>query len=282
MKTQSSELAAHRAGSTTLAYCWLITRLDGQVFAFTSCDSDLFFEGRTYLAAVGFDSSAIASAADLSVTNLEVTGPISTTTISDDDLIAGLWDSASVEVFEVNYKNLSMGRMMLSSGTLGNISTGQLVFQAEQRGLEQKLQQPVGGVYAAACSAVLGDARCQVNLPALQVPGIVTSVGGLRVFTASALGQVADYFGAGLVVWLTGLNAGLRMEVQTFTTGAFALVLAMPYNMAVGDTFTVTPGCRKRRTEDCKPKYANVVNFRGYPDVPLNDKVLGNAGVASA
>ncbi len=284
MKAQSAALAAHRAtGSTTLAYMWLVTRLDGQVFAFTSLDVDLVYDGRTYKSATGFTPSAIASGSDLSVTNLEIIGPIAAATVNEDDVTAGRWDGAAVEVFEVNYADLSMGRMLLSSGTLGNVSTGQLQFQAEQRGIEQQLQQPVGRVFAPTCDADLGSARCGVNLPALQVSSTVTTTTSQRAFVATGLTQVADYFGGGVVTWLTGANAGLRMEVQTFALGGVVgLALKMPYAIAVGDTFTAVPGCRKRRTEDCKTKFSNVINFRGFPDVPGNNKVLGSAGLASA
>jgi uncharacterized phage protein (TIGR02218 family) len=111
------------------------------------------------------------------------------------------------------------------------------------------------------------------------VSGTVTGATDQRSFAASAMAQAADYFGAGVVTWVTGANAALKMEVRDFTAGGnFTLVQRMPYFIAVGDTFTVVPGCRKRRTEDCKTKFSNVVNFRGFPDVPLNDKVLGNAG----
>ena len=176
-----------------------------------------------------------------------------------------------------------MGRMLQSSGKIGNLSTGQLQFQAEQRGIEQQLQQPVGRVFAPGCDATLGDVRCGINLPALQVAGTVTAVASNRAFTASGLVQAADYFGGGVVSWTAGLNTGLRMEVQTFALGGSAgLALRMPYDIAVGDTFTAVPGCRKRRTEDCKTKFANVINFRGFPDVPGNAKILGSAGSASA
>jgi hypothetical protein len=45
---------------------------------------------------------------------------------------------------------------------------------------------------------------------------------------------------------------------------------------------TAVPGCRKRRTEDCSAKFNNVVNIARLPDVPLNDKVIGNATAADA
>jgi hypothetical protein len=58
------------------------------------------------------------------------------------------------------------------------------------------------------------------------------------------------------------------MEVASFGGGIFTLHLPMPYDIAVGDTYEAVPGCRKRRSEDCNIKFNNVVNFRGFPDVP--------------
>lgn len=284
MKTISPQLQAHlQQGTTTLARCWKCTRLDGQVFGFTSVDVDVVFAGVTYKAATGITPSAIDGRVDLSVSNLEVVGYLDSATITESDLLAGRWDGCAVEIFEVNYADLTQGRMLLASGTIGNVTAGRVAFTAELRGLTQQLQQPVGSVYAAACDATLGDARCGINLPALAVTGTVTTVTDRRSFAAGALAQVADYFGAGVVTWLTGANAGLRMEVRDFAAGgAFTLVLPMPYTVAVGDTFSVVPGCRKRRTEDCKTKFNNVVNFRGFPDLPLNDRVLGAAGTPGA
>jgi hypothetical protein len=60
------------------------------------------------------------------------------------------------------------------------------------------------------------------------------------------------------------------------------LHLPMPLRHGRGRHLFDVPGCRKRRTEDCNPKFSNVVNFRGFPDVPLNDKVLGNATASDA
>lgn len=279
MKTQSVALAAHRAGgTTTLAYCWRLERLDGQIFRFTSLDVNLEFEGELYLSAQGFTPSPIQNAADLSVTNLDVVGPINTVSIEETDVIAGLWDAATVEVFEVNYRDMSQGRMKLLNGKLGNLNAGQVQFEAEQRGIEQAFQQPFGRVFAPTCDATLGDARCGVHLPALTVAGTVTAVTSRREFVASALAQATDFFGGGLVEWTAGANVGVRMEVQRFIPGgAFELVLQLPYDLQVGDTFTVSPGCRKRRNEDCRDKFANAVNFRGFPDIPGNNRILGSA-----
>jgi uncharacterized phage protein (TIGR02218 family) len=281
VKTTPAALATHQAsGSTTLAWCWKVTRKDGQVFGYTSVDKDLLIDGITYKAATGFTPSAVEGHLNLSVANLEVAGVLDDTSITEADLLAGRWDGAAVEIFEVNHANLSQGRMIIRVGTLGSVSTGAQAFTAEARGLAQALQQSVGETYAAACSATLGDTRCGVNTAAITVAGTVTATSSHRNFTDTSRGEADDFFGAGLVTWQTGANTGLSMEVAGFSGGAFTLHLPMPYPIAVGDTYQAIPGCRKRRTEDCSAKFSNAINFRGFPDAPMNDAVIGLAGVA--
>jgi uncharacterized phage protein (TIGR02218 family) len=283
VKTQSLALAAHRElGTTTLAWCWKVTRTDGQVFGFTSIDRALVIDGVTYEAGTGITPSQIQGRSDLSVPNLELSGMLDSASITEEDLLAGVWDNAQVEVFEVNYADLTQGRMLLSKGSIGNVSSTRNTFTAEQRGIAQGLQQPIGEVFAATCQAVFGDARCGYDAESTRVSFTVTAVTGALGFTASALAGADDLYGAGEVTWVTGDNADLRMEVRSFASGGvFELQLPMPRAIQVGDTGTVIQGCRKRRTEDCFTKFSNVVNFRGFPDVPGNNKVIGAAGLES-
>lgn len=282
MKARSAGLVTHHGEAVqTRAWCWKITRRDAQVFGFTSLDVSLSIGGVTYEASTGFTPSAIDGKADLSVPNLEVVGLLDSASITEDDLLAGRWDGAAVEIFEVNYRDLTQGSMNLRSGTIGTVSAGRSAFTAELRGLAQKLQQALGRVFTPSCQAQLGDAECQVDLGPLTVTGTVTLATSARAFTDSSRAEAADYFGAGLITWTGGDNDGLQMEVRTFSAGAFELALPMPYAIAVGDTYSLVPGCRKRAITDCKTKFNNIVNFRGHPYVPGNDKVLGNAGLAS-
>lgn len=292
MKARSAALIAyHGEAVTTPAWCWKVTRTDAAVYGFTSVDVDLVVGGITYAAATGFTPSSIDGRADMSVPNLEVSGMLDSAALTEADLQAGKWDGAAVEVFEVNYKDLTMGSMALTSGTIGNVSAGRAAFTAELRSLLQKLQQPFGRVFSQGCQAVLGDTQCKVVLASYTVSGSVTTATSNRAFADSTRAEAADYFGAGLVIWLTGANAGLRMEVLDFSATAFVLALPMPYTVAVGDTYQAIAGCRHRHqrntanpsgVSDCKDKFNNIVNFRGHPFVPGNDKVLGNAALASA
>jgi uncharacterized phage protein (TIGR02218 family) len=279
MKTRSIALAAHQAlGSTTLAWCWLVTRKDLVQLAVTTCARDLLFEGVIYRSKDGFNPKAIAQEATAAVVNTEVDGFLSDE-ITEDDLAQGLWDSADVEIFEVNYRDLSMGKMKIGRFTMGDVKAGFSAFNAELRGMTQSLQKQVGRVYTKGCPWKFGDAAtCRFDVEALRVAGTITSVTDLRTFADSSRAEASDYFGAGRILWVTGANEGVESEIYSFASGVFVLHLQLWQNVAVGDTYTVVPGCRRRYTEDCRTKWANTNNFGGFDKVPGNDKQLGLGG----
>lgn len=272
MKSVSAELLAHLQGEVmTLATCWLVTRQDGEVFAFTDADIDLVISGVTYLASTGYTASAIQTSSAMSVDNLEVQGALDSSTITEQDLLAGLWDFAAIEIFQVNYADLTMGILRLRKGNLGEVRAGKHVFVAELRGMMQRLQQSVGRTVKAACDADLGDTRCKINLGTFTngtVSGTLTSVSANRLFTDSSLAQATGWFSGGLLTFNTGANAGIAMEVKSFTSGGIFLTeQPFPYTVLVGDTFSVTAGCDKL-IATCRTKFNNVINFRGFPHVP--------------
>lgn len=281
MKNVSTAFAAHLAGgTTTLARCWKCTRKDGRVYGFTSTDIDIMFEGVRYEAATGFTPSALLSKSDLSVANMEVQGQLQSDSITDDDIRAGLWDSCEIEVFEVNYRDTSMGKMNLSKGTTGEIRYGSTGFVTELRGLAQQMQQPIGELYSPTCRADFGDTRCKFNLVVVTVSGTVSSVTSNRIIIDSARFEANNYFDHGKLTFTSGLNAGLSMEIKTFTADSFELYLDMPYEISLGDTYTAYPGCQKRFKQDCRDRWSNVINFRGEPHVPGNDALAAVGGVS--
>jgi uncharacterized phage protein (TIGR02218 family) len=85
----------------------------------------------------------------------------------------------------VNWADVASGVLQFR-GTLGEIERG-AGFRAELRGLSEALNQPQGRVFQAACTAVLGDARCRVDLRsrAMAVESGVIEVGGRADVPAS-------------------------------------------------------------------------------------------------
>lgn len=274
MKALSANLKTHMAGAlTTLATLWKITRTDATVFGFTDHDADITYDGVTYAAASGFSASAIRTSARLDVDNMEVEGMLSADTITDADLLAGLWDYAAFIIMRVNYADLTMGHEVLRAGTLGNVKTGRQHYTCELRGMMQPLQQSIGRIYTPACDADLGDTRCDVVLATYTVTGTVTAVASQSAFTDSVRAEAADYFNYGLLTFTSGANAGYSMEVKDFGSGAFTLQQAMPEPIAIGDAYSVYAGCDKLLAT-CVSKFSNVANFRGFPHVPGIDRMV--------
>ncbi len=121
MKALSPEFTAHLAsGTTTLCWCWRIARRDGVVMGFTDHDKTLTFDGTTYEAASGFTASDIKDGLGLAVDNLEVSGALSSTTLTDADLAAGRYDDARVEIHRVNWSDTSQ-RVLMRSGSIGEV-----------------------------------------------------------------------------------------------------------------------------------------------------------------
>ena len=274
-KTISAALAQHLADeATTLATCWQITRRDGVVLGFTDHVRDLAVDGVTYQAASGYTRTAIRGTADLAVDNLDVESVFSDDGITEEDLRAGRYDFAEVRMFLVNYQDLSQGILKLRRGWLGEVTIRDGIYVAELRGMTQRPQMTVGEVYAPDCSADLGDARCGVDLSALEESATVDAVTGATAFETTLV-QATGWYDGSELTWTGGANAGQTVAVRSWVaeSGTLSLFLPALYPMQADDAFTIRPGCDKSFAT-CRAKFDNAVNFRGFPHVPGADQVL--------
>ena len=280
MKALSPALQAHLdEGTTTLAWCWRITRADGVVLGFTDHDLTLSFEGTDFEPESGFAASEIRSGSDLSVDAQDAEGVLSSDRITETDILDGLWDNALVEVWRVNWSDPSQ-RALIRRGAIGEMRRGRLAFVAEVRSLAHVLGQTVGRVFQGTCDAALGDARCKVNLndPAYRGAGAVLDVIRVRAFEASGLvGFANGWFAFGSLEWLGGDNQGRRDEVMLHEVASgvvtITLLEAPVKPITLGDPFMIWAGCDKR-AETCSAKFANIANFRGFPHIPGQDTVM--------
>lgn len=257
--------------TTTLATCALATLQNGTIYGFTDASEDLTLNGQLYKAASGYNPSAIASSSDLNVDNMDVYGALSA--LTEADLANGVWDYAKVQVILVNYMNLTMGYVYLRSGYIGKITLARNSFVAEVRGLTQALQQPFGRILSPTCDANFCDTRCGLSAATYTHAGTVTAAVDGRNFTVAALSQATGFYTNGLLTFTSGQNIGLSMEVRSSVNpGIFVLHEQVPFIPQIGDTVSAIAGCLKTR-DFCKT-YGNVVNFRGFPDVPGQDRML--------
>lgn len=293
MKTLSSGFNTLLQGQVlTLATCWKVTLLDSTVLGFTDHDVDLVVDTVTYKASTGFTASSVDNSSSFAVDNMEVTGILSSPAITDDDMNSGKWDYAQIEIFLVNWADLSMGVLKLQKGHIGNITTHRNSYQTELRGLSQAYTRVLCELVQSACLADLGDSRCTKDLTDFTASGSVSSVTSTKQFVtnltsatvrlspSSTGAPTVNYFNNGKLTWLTGLNTGLESEVKTYS-GAGEIILKLPASYAItnGDTFTVYRGCNKvGRLGDCKLVFNNYVNFHGFDDLPGLDQIAKIGG----
>lgn len=273
MKELVPGLQAHLdSGTTTMALCWKVTRRDGLVQGFTEHDMDITFDAVTYLAASGFTASRIQQSLGLAADNLNVDGALSSDTINEDDLAAGLYDNAEVALYWVNWANVAQ-RVTMDEGNIGEVARKETAFSAEFRSLVHRLNQKGGRVYQRSCDAVLGDERCGVDLTSATFKGTGDLASGSsgRNLIVTGIGSFASgFFTYGILAFTSGLNNGLRFEVKSHVGTAVRLWDIPPFAVAIGDDFTITAGCAKD-SSTCKAKFNNLANFRGFPHIPGND-----------
>jgi uncharacterized phage protein (TIGR02218 family) len=283
VKTIGAGLLTHYTGDTlTLATAIRITRTDGEVFGFTSHDVSAAIDAVEYDAAQGFDASEIVSSAGFAVDNLEIRTLDDGSLFTRPDVLGGRWNNAAFLIFRYNWANLANGVEYLMSGIFGELHLQDGLVIVELRSLKQYLQQAVGNVTTKTCRARFADFPtpngknlCRLNPASHTVSGTVTAVTNRAEFAASAVANAntVDWYGEGVVTWTSGANDGLQQKVREHETGgAFTLSLPMPADIEIGDTFDIIAGCRKR-LEDCRDKFNNVLNFQGEPHLPGLDRL---------
>lgn len=277
MRDLPEAFEAHlKTGATTLCRCWCVTRLDGQKMGFTDHDGALSFEGVSFEPATGMDATALESATGLSVDNSEVVGVLNAAGLTEEDIEAGLYDGAEILQYIVNWQDVEQ-RLLMFRGTLGEIKRGSGAFEAELRSLSEALNQPIGRAYLRQCDAQLGDGRCQVDVsnPAYTSEATLTHFTEHRVLHLSGLqGYDEGWFTHGQITFVNGANADVSRIIKVDKKQGDTRILetweAFRHPAQPGETVQVTAGCDKDHGT-CRLKFANLLNFRGFPHMPGED-----------
>ena len=274
MRDIPAAFAAHLAGGvTTLCRCWALRRRDGVALGFTDHDRDLTVAGLVHRARTGLDAAEACAESGFAVSGGDVAGALSSLGLTEADIAGGLYDGAAVETWLVDWTNPET-RLLLDLATIGEVRREGDAFVAELRGLAHRLDAERGRTYRATCGANLGDGRCRVDLTAWRTTGRVTAMPEPATLAAALAGDFPDgLFTGGRLAWIAGANAGHAADVRLQLGGLIELWTAPPRPVAVGDAFTLTAGCDKRFAT-CRDRFANAVNFQGFPHMPGNDTVM--------
>ncbi|MDB5546472.1 MAG: beta-tubulin [Hyphomicrobiales bacterium] len=265
-------------GAATFCHCWKLVRRDGLAQGFTNHDADLAFDGVSYDADAGLDAAKMDAQLGLAPGAMDVAGALNSASLSETDLANGVYDGASVEIWLVDWREPTH-RILLDAATLGEVRRGEQGFTAELRSLAHRLDEERGRRFQRGCAADLGDSACRVDLtaPAFRMVTRITGAPSLGACVTPAGGFASGWFTGGVLSVRSGVNDGAKLSVKSHrVSGAQAQIVfwTPPAAMfAVGDEVELVAGCDKSFAM-CGVKFANRINFRGFPHIPGNDALL--------
>ena len=273
MKALPEELESHLAGDVTShCFCWIIQRADGVLHGFTDHDMTLLVEDVSCEPQTGMSASEATSQLGLAVDSMEVEGALSSLAISETAIERGAFDDATVEIWLVNWQSPEQ-RVLLRRSVIGKISRSGGRFVAELKSSTAALDAVKGRRVMRSCDAQPGDARCGVDIDQTGFRALceVTEIVGRTDIRASGLvGYEPRWFDHGRLVWSSGANSGTVSTVARQEDERLVLYMPPALEIRVGDKFILYAGCDKSFAQ-CKAKFGNGVNFRGFPHLPGND-----------
>lgn len=253
-------------------HCLRIVPLWGDPVYLTDHPRDIVIGANTYKTDSGYQFSGYASEANMSPGVMDLDGISGIAGIDRDEIVSGVFDGARVYAFATTWNAPVVDEEPIGVAIMGKATMKDDRYTTELMMLVDALNQTVGQTYTPSCQKEFGGqgyAGCMVALGPITVTGTLTAVTSNAVFRDSTRAEVADYFGAGTIAFTTGANAGLKPhKIKTHDAdGTITLHEPFHYAVAVGDAYTLIPGCRKRQA-DCRDKWNNIVNFGGFSFVP--------------
>lgn len=257
----------------TRVICLRIVPVLGDTVRLTHYPVDLTMSNaEVYASFQGYDFSGYEAVSSMAPGAVDLQGILGVAGISREAIASGVYDNARCYLFATSWTAPVEDEEPITASTLGKATLIDDAFVVEEMVLVDALNQSVGLTYGATCKKKFGGtefAGCKkIVAPS---SGTITHVTSRYVFRDSARAEVADYFGAGQITFTSGSNAGLgALEIKSYALdGTVELFEALPYPVVVGDSYIMKPGCR-RRLEDCRDKWNNILNFGGFNNIPTS------------
>lgn len=128
-------------------------------------------------------------------------------------------------------------------------------------------------LYQSGCRFTLFDSGCSLSAAAFGVNGTVVAVSGNEITTNIA--GATGYYDLGRIVMTSGLNDGFGRQVRSWSQPTQKIKMIAPFffDVAIGDTFTIYPGCDKTQST-CNTKFGNILNYGGQPYIPAPEAAV--------
>lgn len=138
----------------------------------------------------------------------------------------------------------------------------------------QSFNRAVPPVFQSACLNTLYDSGCGIVRAAWTVSG-TTQASSTAALILTGRAEPAAYFTGGVIEFASGVLLGLARTVRIHAAdGSVSFFNPFPSAPAVGDSFTLTPGCDRTLGSSGCAKYSNRLRFRGAPFIPKPETVM--------
>jgi uncharacterized phage protein (TIGR02218 family) len=251
----------------TVATFWRIYRRDGTALAFTSHDRDLTFGGIRHLAAPGMIPAAIRLTSELANDSAEVQGALNHDSIREDDLAAGLFDDAAIDIGAVDWSTLD--HHTLYTGQIGRIEDDRSQFSAELRSTKSMLEQDLVPRTSPTCRAEFCGRGCGLSAVRFTAVHALAAIDldGNRVRFAGLDGEAHV---EGRLRFMAGPQTGIAFGIIDAETDWLVLDRPLVAGTVTGTLTQLREGC-DHTIATCGSRFGNAANFRGEPFLPGND-----------
>lgn len=183
-----------------------------------------------------------------------------------DDIKRGVWRGATITIWLADFTNPS-DREILISGFVGKTGySDRLAGSIEIITKGDALADIILPTAQPKCWYQLGRGLCPVDIGPLTSTATVATVTNNANFTITTAGA-RDYT-HGKAIFTSGDNAGAEDNIRLWVpgTGTVHMVTGFPFDIQVGDTLTISPGCKQDRA-DCA-RYGAINSFPGLDHTP--------------
>jgi len=265
---------------TTLCNAWILTRTDGNRLGFTDHDQPLFVDGMSCQPETGMTPGVQEQSLGVAGDTTGLEGALSSERITDDDILAGLYDGAYLDRLMVDWQRPDLF-VRLNRTVFGEITVSDGAFVVEVRSAGSLLDRNLTRYFSRSCDAELGDMRCGVDLDAPGLRVAATIANGHPHTIRIAVSQIIDVqdFALGRMKINTGQAAGQWLNLVSIkpgqSSGEYTLNLqpGKRVHLEVGDEVELIAGCDKTFAT-CRRRFSNAKNFRGFPHIPTADRAL--------
>jgi uncharacterized phage protein (TIGR02218 family) len=246
--------------------------LESQTYYYANAEQDITLGSQTYTA-LGIERSKIGTHMGSKVDELSINFDNTDRTISN-LLLVGDFQGRRLFVKKVlrGFLSSSANIIPLFDGRIDGINiSDQIISVRVVSWLDAITKHYPGRTFQKLCNYKLGDTACDINMAASANlgTGVVSSATATTVLTSS-LTEINGYWDNGYLKITSGTNAGYSRPVHIFTAGSPAsILLRLPFPEPCDNTsnFEILRGCDKTEN-DCNDRFANIVNYGGFPTIP--------------